>query len=1561
MSQAFKITDGVLEKYEGKEKVVVIPDGVTKIGRSAFEGNKTLTEVAMPDTVTEIGRDAFARCAKLKQVHVSAALEEIGTGAFEGCGSLTELELPNTLRHVGWRAFADCGKLRRVVCASEVYEPGSDPFTKYSGSCAHLADEQGFVIFCGVLFSYFGTAEHLVIPEGVKCIRNGVFKSGTYSFEKKQKFVSAVIPDSVKEIGDDAFRDCAQLQSLVMPSGIEIGQNAFAGCTGLADENGFVVHDGVALVWCADEKTATVPDGVRALGQRLFEGSKISSVQLPSTLERIGEAAFRGCKLLEHVTIPANVREICSSAFADCEKLTDVVVPDTVETMGNGVFAGCRGLADEQGFVMDHNTVYSFFGSQRDITIPEGITAISDGVFNKTAITSVQLPSTLTELGAAFTDCDLLTEIEIPEGVTELHRATFSGCKALRKVTLPQSLTSIGASAFAGCEALAELSIPSGVTAVGDCAFHSCAALTEIDIPDGVTTIDYRTFLGCKSLRRVRMPAHLKEIGFSAFEGCESLEEITLPETIATISGSAFEGCTRLRAVHAGKLNAEVSSSAFDKCPSLADENGFTILGDVLWKSKSEHAVIPEGITQIAPNAFREGIKHYGRSVAIFNDTGTLKSVVLPSTLKTICSGAFAGCNALTEIDLPDGVETIGSEAFAHCAALASVRLPAELKAIESDLFSECGALKKLSLPPKVASVELSAFADCTALEEIEVDAENVYFSSMDGMLMNKAGDTLLYVPAGKHFKSYTIPAAVSAIGTRAFTDCVDLKKIVIPETVTTLGDQIFPRNVYFRPKNLKDIEIAPQAGAVSIGRDIFDFSDEGKPLCLPKFPPKFASGAAQSLLALGYLLHPEKYEGAYAEAYRQFAASHEKTLKNKAKSLGIALPEPKKADEPNAVFKPNLTAKRPSEKAKVDILEETVCKGTAEDLKDVLETYKTFEITARALGLAARYRGVAFLQILMDHGATFRYSDTTSMRTKYHAIQRTAGGEYSTLYYLMVVPEKLDLTFDPNFGAYGYDYSPMTGVSEMGVTPELEKQTLPMAERLACAKFLIDHRKRLSVSADELLFWAITTAEIPFADALMDMGVTLDTTPPSYYSSWGDITTYLEMITEGGRTVYWTNYLYTLSELKKTELLPVLERLQRLASAQGKQILISQKLFDEAKWNDASLTFVLRNADVSKINQKKALEQAVAANAVGALAVMAEAGWLQQSAKREKLITFARDGKHREALAWLMDYKNRTADVAAEAEREERKLMQELTQDPNSAAAMKKLWSTKKLPDGTLAITSYKGSEEAITVPAQIGKTKVTVIAEYAFSCWADRCKNRDEREKIRSVTVPEGITTIEDKAFCACYGLESVTLPASLERVGSAAFWNCDHLRDVTLGSEKTLLAWNAFLGCDALCDAEGFLIVSGILFRYRGKETAVTIPEGVHTIADKAFCPNDRNHSSLMIETLTLPQSLTRIGESAFEKMSSLRAITIPAGVKHLGKRALYDCGKLRDVYLPAGLKKLGAELIGSYDDNINWDAKHPARGVIVHTPSGSAAEAYMREHYPDTVTVANDFDA
>ena len=188
---------------------------------------------------------------------------------------------------------------------------------------------------------------------------------------------------------------------------------------------------------------------------------------------------------------------------------------------------------------------FSACNSLTSITIPESVTSIESGVFyGCTSLTIITIPESVTSIeSGVFRDCSNLTSITIPEGVTSIGAEAFRNCTSLTTITLPESVTSIGGYAFSGCSGLTTINIPEGVTSIGVYAFSGCSGLTTINIPESVTSIGYGAFSDCKSLTAIVLPKNLKNIYSQAFANCgELLDVCCYAEKVPSAEADAFDG-----------------------------------------------------------------------------------------------------------------------------------------------------------------------------------------------------------------------------------------------------------------------------------------------------------------------------------------------------------------------------------------------------------------------------------------------------------------------------------------------------------------------------------------------------------------------------------------------------------------------------------------------------------------------------------------------------------------------------------------------------------------------------------------------------------------------------------------------------------------------------------------------------------------------------------------------------------------------------------------------------------------------------------------------------------
>ena len=1171
-------------------------------------------------------------------------------------------------------------------------------------------------------------------------------------------------------------------------------------------------------------------------------------------------------------------------------------------------------------FKIQDGILLEYEGTDHEVTVPEGITVIGSQSFRQSNVTSVKLPSSLEIIvREAFEGCSLLKEIVIPEGVHTIDSYAFSGCVSLKEVKLPKTLKVIGTNAFCSCSSLEEMKLPSSLEIIVRETFEGCSLLKEIVIPEGVHTIDSYAFSGCVSLKEVKLPKTLKVIGFHAFQSCSSLEEMKLPSSLVTIGSEAFGLCENLKTVKCDAVIPDIHKSSFNGCSRLFDSNGLLIIGGVLLD---------------------------------------------------------LGYNAADEIVIPDGVEVIGAEAFENIDhRLKKAILPSSVREIREDAFKNCRELKKIRIPKSTEFISNTAFKWCEKLTEITVDEENSHFYSVDGILFSKEKDILIHIPGGKKLTEYTVPESVVTIESYAFQNCYDLRKICIPASVQNIGDEVFPR-YWGRKSKLKDIEISPEGGKGNVGKELFWFEGLKSPLVYPKLPIDIIKEHATKVrLALGFCQNPEMYEEEYAQQYRKFAASHRKTLLNAAEKRKITGIKKYFSDQPEKVDKVNTSVTELSERQKVLLLEQTVMTGTLDQLREILNSVGNFEMTARALAIACRYRGLDYVKELISHRATFRYEDSVAIHRNYRTSVSNQYSRKDCEYYLMIIPDKLDVKRERDIS-----YSALFGISFINISESLEKKRLPLSQRIEITRFLASIIST-GICLDEMLFWALLWGETEFADALCEMGADLKNKTAGYYNGSAASASYIDNIIGNSRSIYRSAYAYEMENLPPEKVLPVFERLNRIVNDAGEKLIITQTLFERIKWNDAALEYALNNCDLSGIDKRKALKAAVKENQISVLAIMAENGWLNSSDIRENIIEFALNSNYVEPLAWLIDFKRRTVDIAKEEAEAEKRLDRKLSRidKPGSVAALRKIWSYRKQEDGTLIITRYKGEESRIEIPSVIGKSRVTAIGRDYFA-WGT---------KLADVTVPEGVLSIEDYTFYKCESLVTVNLPKTIEKIGSGAFSLCENLKNISIPENVRYMDQSSFYGCQSLRDENGFAIVDGCLLGYYGNDGLIRVPdnvrrivsmglelssggihevilpEGVQIIGNGAFAGCEWLKSivipasvrtieaeAFMRSRLTgieLKEGLEEIGEDAFS-LTSLLKVRIPETVRSIQSEAFAGCENLKEVYISSGVEHFGENIFGR---NV-WYQKR----LYVHTPAGSAVEKYAKDF--DFITVVNDYE-
>ena len=355
---------------------------------------------------------------------------------------------------------------------------------------------------------------HVTIDEGVTSI-------GDYVFEYMQ-METIQIPKSVTRIGKYAFRNCSSLTQVVIPEKAKtIREYAFDSCTALTS----VTFEGTQKILekysfnnCSS-LTSVDLTSVKNIGAYAFSSTHLSTVNLTG-VEIIDSAAFSSTDL--STVDLTGVKSLGSAVFRHCKSLTNVTLPDDLKQIPADMFMYCTAL--------------------KSVTIPDGVVAIDSGAFAGSGITEISMPDTVTSVREMpFSLCDSLTKVKLSNNLKTISRQMFFKCAALTSVEIPESVTEIGESAFANT-GLTSVTIPESVTKIGESAFTS-TGLTSVEIPESVTEIGARAFAST-GLTSVTIPKKVTEIGTSAFHSCTALGEVIVEgEEPAAIGSMVFNNC----------------------------------------------------------------------------------------------------------------------------------------------------------------------------------------------------------------------------------------------------------------------------------------------------------------------------------------------------------------------------------------------------------------------------------------------------------------------------------------------------------------------------------------------------------------------------------------------------------------------------------------------------------------------------------------------------------------------------------------------------------------------------------------------------------------------------------------------------------------------------------------------------------------------------------------------------------------------------------------------------------------------------------------------------------
>lgn len=823
-------------------KSIVYGDGVTELGNFAFQ-NSGLTEITFPKKLKTLGQYVFKGCAAVTQnpqsvlingktvtvykpvaVNLPKTVTSLANSAFRDV-QISSLTLPEGLASIGDYAFynsfitSDCAKTVTIpytvtTIGTNVFE-GDICLTKIE-----ITDTAQFPSKLTTVGDYAFKGSGITsfsFPASVTTTGKRDYKlfENCYSL-KKVEFAEGI---KLTEIKKQLFINCTALETVIIPEGIkQIGENAFDGCSSL--------------------ETIDLPDSLEFIGRLAFKKSGLTEITIPEKVKYLAKAkTLSSSSNLKggSRTDPASgtVNSTSSGQFAYCENLTKVTLPSKLEEVGSYLF-----------FATPNLTTITYTGYEGEgNALPETVKQIGGWAFSYCGADSIKVNSNATLGVNVFADSKFV-EIDISScvGTSEIPEMAFAYTTELANVIFPEKVAVIGKSAFLQ-SAIDEIVLPSSVYQLNVAAFRQ----SNVSFINLANVTSYYTsnrkglwfagdgiFEDCKNLSGVVLNNKLESLPDYMFSGCENLTDVNIPASVTSIGDECFYGSS-LRQLYISKNVTSMGDNAL-LAPSLiyADQDGVV----------RTHITIDSanGTYYMKDNQLYEKTD-YGDEIATFfaaldaNKTLTVpngvvtlpgyvlsaytgvRKVILPESVKTVDSYAFESCYDLETVEMP-AVEEIGLRAFHYCHNLKYIKLPRTLKAMGNGAFYECSALaeggltvdmsevdgenvkigdyvfnvgssftvngkkavpgvKKVILPGNIKEIPEEMFSGCENLEWVTYYTDKV---DPDG---NK-----LLAGADKGNGVY-LPEGVTDINSEAFADCIKITYAEIPASVTVLGSNV--------------------------------------------------------------------------------------------------------------------------------------------------------------------------------------------------------------------------------------------------------------------------------------------------------------------------------------------------------------------------------------------------------------------------------------------------------------------------------------------------------------------------------------------------------------------------------------------------------------------------------------------------------------------------------------------------------------------------------------------------------------------------------------------------